>query len=282
MILIHKRIVASILCAASLLYPSSYAAQLTPAATEAARILNVQNEVNQLLSTSKDAIPTDEILELQLHVIRKVLGASLEVRKMADQIEDELTTEYTARNELMARRDSRTNLTNSAIFIQDGVFSEIIGGQSLHGLQAQPNELAIVSAGTTLSLVLLSLWQSRGGSSKRDAHPNMLGEIFNKNVSESERLPHTVWEYMNSVPPDATDGLTRREWLKKYWKKQGALSINLDKKNNIDKLTAMGPGYSQKCETIKLINNRIYMLNDVERTLETLDIGLVELLTALD
>ncbi len=281
---IYKHLLSLILCATCLSYPSANAAQLSGPASEAAKLLNVQSEVDRLLDAQSNAsaLPTDEVVELQLHVIRKVMGSALEVRAMAGRINDGLTAEYTARNELIARRDSGVTLNNSANFIQDGVFSLLGGGLALANYSAQPNELAIVSGGATALLSLLSVWQARGGSKKDKTDPNMLGQIFKKDSPDSERFSPVVWAYLNSVPPDSKDKLTRREHLIASWKKGGVQTVDVSKAKNVDKLTAIGPGHTRRCETIKLINNRIYMLHDVERTLATLDIGLVELLHALD
>jgi len=281
---IYKNLLPTILCAALLSCPWVNAAELSGSASEAARLLNIEPEVNRLLDnqSSSSALPSDEVVDLQLHVIRKVMSSALEVRTMSGRINDELTTEYTARNELIAQRDSRVTLNNSANFIQDGVFSLISGPLALAHFDVQANELAIISGGTTALLSVLALWQARGGSQKDKCNPNMLGQIFNKTTPDSERYSSTVWAYLNSIPSDSKNKITRREWLVAHWKEAGVQTINMNKEKNIDKLTAIGKGHTKRSETIKLINNRIFMLHDVERTLATLDIGLVELLHALD
>lgn len=258
---------------------------ISPPALEAATLLKIQPEVERLISTkgaSGSQTPSDAELSLQLLLVRKILGGSLEVRKMADILDDELSSEYTAQDEMIASRNRGIALNNSINFTQNGTLGLIGGGIDYAGASNASNDMAIISGSTVLLLSSVALLQTRGGRRHSQSAPNMLGQLLSLDSPNEFRFSPLVWAYLNAVPPDSKNGMTRREQLIDHWKKAGVLTIKLNNQSNLDKVAACGPRHKERSETIKLITNRIKMLHDVHTEVESLDRELVDLLHALD
>jgi hypothetical protein len=258
---------------------------LNDPAADAARLLKIQPQVERLLTlkaSGSSAAPSDEDLKLQVALVKNILGASLQVRKAKDLMDDQLATEYTAQGEIVARRDRGINLNNNINFSQFGIFGVETSAISLKGMSKSANQQDLVTGGCTLLLSSIALMQLRGGHRRSDAAPNMLGQILGLEPPADQRFTPLIWSYLESVPPGSKDGKTRREHLIARWKKAGVITVGLDKRQTLEKLAVDGPAHQKSSETIKLITNRIVMLHDVCTLVESLDSELVDLLHAVD
>jgi hypothetical protein len=258
---------------------------LNSAASEAAKLLKIGPQVDQLLelkAKGDSRTPSDGELSLQISLVKKILGGSLEIRMCTDTIDNELAEEYTAQSEMLASRNRGIELNNIANFTQSGLTGLITADLDLNGRHKAANEMDIVSGSTTLLLSSIALLQIRGGKRASASHTNMLAQILDLDPPGGQRFSPLLWEYLNSVPPGSKDGTTRREQLITRWKKSGVLTINLNEPSNLEKLAVYGPRYKPRAETIKLITNRIVMLHDVHTLVESLDSELVSLLQAVD
>lgn len=260
------------------------------ASREAATLLKVQPQVDQLMRRKgaiglrgEAQVPTDEQLQAQLVLARRVLGGALQVRKMADVIDGEMAREYTAEEQMVAQTNRGIELNNSANFLQNGVLGLIGGGIAYAGHGTQADYLAIVSGGLTLGLSTLALAQQRVAWRHAKPAPNLLAQMMKPDAPSNDvRFSPLIWSYLNRTAPGSTTGQTRREQLIEHWRKSHVLTINVSNPKNIDKLAASKPTRNPLSETTKLVNNRIKMLHDIHTEIESLDGGLVDLLHTVD
>src|ERR1700677_275783 len=108
---IRNQIICSLTCALTTVvncggFAQAQTAKLDDAALEAGNLLNIQPEVEKLVflkSGGSCGGGTEEELQLQSRVIKRTLVGTLEVRSITDEIDAELSSEYTTRQEAQAR-----------------------------------------------------------------------------------------------------------------------------------------------------------------------------------
>lgn len=256
-------------------------------AWEAAKLLGIEEDVKRLLELKRSGMSQEtEAISLQLKVTRKIQTTGLELRVLSAQFDREITLEQQALDKVTRQRDLAVSLLNDANFMQLGILSTIIDGplgltkierRNLYG-----DRLNIVSGLTVAGLAGLSLVAQRGGFRYSKSAPNLLGQTFGLQTPAAEQLPPIVAKYMRSVPPGSSSALTRQDQLIKYWQTTKILPVNVKKTATVERLSAYGARHHRWCETIKLMTARISMLFDLRAMVDRMNVGLVELLQALD
>ena len=264
-------------------------AGLSGHAREAAKLLGIESEVNRLVELKKSGTfdsYADETERLKLQIVRKVQTTGLQLRVLSAQFDREITIEKQALDRVTRERDLTVALLNDANFLQLGILATIIDGPlgitKKKKLNLYGDRLNIVSGFTVGGLAGLSLIAQRGGFRHTKSGPNLLGQTFGLQTPSEEQLPPIINAYMNSVPPGFSNGVTRREQLVKYWQTTKILPINIKKAANIERVSAYGSRHHRWCETIKLMTARVSMLSDLRAMIDRMNIGLVELLQAMD
>lgn len=260
---------------------------LTKQGQEAARLLGMEHEIQRYLELKNSGNSLNqEALRLQLAITRKILTAGLELRTTSAKIDKEIVVERQVVDKLTRKRDFILAATNNANFLQLSILSIIIDGplEESHNNNTvyHGNVLNIVSGLTVGALAGLTILEQKGGTRPNKAPTNMLGQTLGLEPPDTEKLPPLLWTYLNSVSPDSTKNLTRRQQLIEYWRSRKVLSINIQKPKTVERVSALGPHHHKSSETIKLINSRITMLFDLRAMVDLLNTGLVQLLEALE
>ncbi len=262
-------------------------AKLTPAAAGVARILRVhydQSIVDQ--PGEKNQVYQGASLQQKLFITRTIFLAALEARKTVDDIDLQIATETTAKSRLERIRDLAINLTNNANFFQIGILGIItFGPLALSGdpkLNLYGNRLNIVSGYLSGALTGATLVEQHGGIRLTKSEPNALGAAFEIQTANDYKFSSTISTFLNSVSPTSLDGLSRKEELIRYWKATKVISVNVDQQSMREKLAASGPSHHYWSETIKLITNRVRMLYDLKAVTDQIDLGLSDLLRAIE
>lgn len=263
--------------------------EIGPHAWEAAKLLGIENDIKRLVEmkiAGRLNDNDDDSARLQLELLRKVQTTGLQLRVLSAQFDREITLEQQALDRVTRDRDLTVALINDANFLQLGILSTIIDGplgltkikrRNLYG-----DRLNIVSGLTVGGLAGLSLLAQRGGFRHSKSDPNLLGQTFGLKTPESEQLPPIIRNYMNSVPPGSSSGLTRQQQLINYWESTRILAINVKKPATRERVSGYGERHHRWYETIKLMNARVSMLFDLRAMIDRMNVGLVELLQALD
>jgi hypothetical protein len=218
----------------------------------------------------KPETPADNRVDKQLALIKRVMQNALEVRSASDQIDNQLSQEYTAKAAILAGRSRGIQYNNILNFTQAGTLGIVAQGLLLHNHQKQANTLDLISGSMVLLLSSAALLQQRIGRRPSTPEVNALAQVLLPGAKK-DWIPESVWQYLNAS--DMPNGLTRRESLIERWKKSGVISTNLRRENNLDKLAASAQ--TSRSESVKLITDRIVMLHDVHTTIESMDKQLV-------
>lgn len=257
---------------------------LTPEAREAATLLGILPKVERLIEIEQAKQSsggfTDEELALKVAVLDKVLSGSLEVRMVSDRIDREISWAFTGQGNLEARRQRTLNYLFAANFMQGGILGIISGPMFLHGLPIAGTDLLLLASSIGLGLSTISLYESKSGTKKIDGETTVLAQVFKVAHEEPPHRLDTVIKFMRSAPPESTDKKTRIETLIASWKK-GHYLRKTDEKS-LKKVAAVQPEAQKYKENIRLIGDRIRMLFDTQWTVQQLDVGLLDLLRAVN
>src|SRR5262249_27975380 len=106
--------------------------------------------------------------------------------------------------------------------------------------------------------------------------PNMLAKIFDYPTTPQIDYPNTIWQFLDSVPPDDSSGLTRRQQIINRWIEDKNMPYFKDKrsKEQLDYIT----GWQQPDVTIAKISARRNMLQQLSAEIFKLNRPLLELM----
>lgn len=214
--------------------------------------------------------PADSRVDKQLALIKRIMRNALEVRSSCDQIDNQLSDEYTAKGAILAARSRGLQYNNILNFTQSGTLGIIAQGLVLSERKVQADTLNLISGSTVLLLSSAALLQQRIGRRPSKPEMNMLAQVLAPGANKECILP-SVWQYLNS--PATANGMTRRESLIERWKKSGVIATNLKSERNLSKLAACTQ--TSRRESVQLITDRIVMLHDVHTTIGSMDKQLV-------
>ncbi len=250
--------------------------------TEAAKLLQVEQCAADLISmkaAGASNVVDLRALAIDLYLLEKILGAAFEVRQVSDMIDREKHYQFDVLlPQLVSVRDRVNLLSNTANFTEIGVLKNIAGRDFvLKKTSAGSQKILIMDAFSVAianaNFVFLKLYRR-----KQVSEVNALANIFNFDVPSDCRFSPLISSYLESVPPGSANGMTRKQQLLDRWKHEGRLS---NKKGCAEALASMPSMHNKRVETIDLVNKRVEMLFDVSGAVETLDSGLLQLLTAV-
>lgn len=248
---------------------------------EAAKLLQVEQCAASIIDMNRTGARNREDLQtlaLDLYVLEKILGAALEVRQVVDRIDNEKHYQFDILLPQLVRVRDRANLlTNTATFTQIGVLKNIAGGNFHGGNPQAGNEKLMTMNAITVILPAANLALLKFYRGKQDSQVNVLANILKLDAPSQNHFSSLISSYLAGIPP-GSDGITRQQQLLDHWKKTGMLP---KKQRTAEALASMPSMHGKRVETIALVNKRIEMLFDVKGTVETLDSGLLQLLTAV-
>lgn len=215
--------------------------------------------------------PAENRVDGQLALIKRTMQNALEIRSSCDQIDNQLSHEYTAKEAILAARSRGIQYNNILNFTQSGTLGVVACGLALNNRENQANTLDLISGSAVLLLSTAALLQQRMGKRPTKPELNMLSQVLVPGTTPREYIPPSVLQYLNS--PVAPNGLTRREALIERWKRSGVITTNLKSARNLSKLAACDE--TSRKESVQLITDRIVMLHDVQTTIESMDKQLV-------
>lgn len=256
--------------------------QMGGAGLEAARLLQVEQCAAEIIKKNKFGARNGsdlQTLALDLYLLEKILGAAFEVRQVSDRVDREKHYQFDILLPQLVRVRDRVNLmTNTATFTEIGVLKNIAGADFVRKKTAAGAQKLLVMDAIAIVLSTANLAYLKLYRHKQDSQLNVLANIFNFDVPEDARFSKLISSYLESVPPGSPNAMTRRQQLIDRWKKIGRLS---NKKGNAEALASLASMHNKRVETIELINKRVEMLFDVGGSVETLDAGLLQLLTSV-
>lgn len=256
--------------------------ELRAEANELAELLKIKPFVEELrrqksLGNAKTTQLPKALQHARMLCLWKIFIASQEVRKVVAMINYDLSTTRVNLDSLTTKRDMTINMINTANFMQGGVLGTIKQSLNLHGLHIPAQEIGITTFGTGTVLATTNLFVPYLWTRKIDERPNLLGHIFDANFQPTDAKVSYLWKFMNSpIPGSKFKQLTRREILLKHWK--DFEKINIDNERKAKQLSALPPDSgAQMRESIRIISQRMDLLEDLKSHLEEFDASLYEL-----
>lgn len=250
---------------------------LNASANGAAKLLGVQGLM--VASTNEQIDEHSKML-----ITRQVMEGFLDANSDSNILGHQIVVETQVRDRMERQKDKMVQLANIANFYQLGilgVISDSMGLSSNSKNVLNADRVNIVSGYLIASFALASVAASHGGFRPGKAEPNGLGAAFGKESAYVKMSP-LMMRYLNGASPLSKTNLSRREELVKYWKETKVFNVNIDRESAVEALSAEGRAHRQWCETIKLINNRVFMLYDLRAVLRTSNQGFDELIKSLD
>jgi hypothetical protein len=259
--------------------------ELSPRAAEAADLLKVRPYVEYLFKMrreglTKPGLADKRVTALKLNIYHKMAIGALEVRKCTARIDRELAYAYDIEASVSGRRNKLVARTNTINFLQFGVLGAIRTGMLMnshtsHAMLDSSNYIRSTTSGIGVVLTSLTFMEMKSGKRKIDTDPNSLAGIYSIESARPLYLPGMVWTFLNSTPPEIKNGVSRREILLKQW-----LSLRkLDPANlpRIHSIAATPQKPDEETESIRTLNDRIFMLHDLHAMIEQLDFEIYEL-----
>lgn len=243
-------------------------------AEEAARLLKVEPLVAELNSLNSSGVENERTRELRLTLCETILAAFLDMQLAADRCQEELNYQYdVVLAQMTARRGKFLQNTYRANFIQQNTLGEWAAWSYMKNYNKAGNELLIIAGAIGLAINTISLLATHGGWKKNESPPNSLAEFFNLETGATGFSP-LVSSFLNSASA-RSGGKSRRQYLNDIWSDKSIAHVNLDNPKTRAKLGSMP---SAKWDTIRLVRNRIALLNSLREQFGQFDSELLALL----
>lgn len=253
---------------------------LSSGAQEMAKSLNLLASLAELQQMKQSGVDSQRMQELEVHLLEKTLTGALELQVATDKVDEDLYYNYhIALSELLQNRAKWLQYNYNANFLQSGILGIVAGRLYLSRHSYAGDRMFVISGSNGTALTLLAMLQMRGGKRKVDTSPNSLAEVFKLQTDPDDRFSAFVSRLLNAPPPGSTDGKTRAELLNEAWRKAQITTMKLDSEQAQSAISAMP---SHKYDTIKIVENRIVLLQSLKKELESFQGDVLAMLRSTD
>ena len=243
-----------------------------------AKLLGIDQELAELVELRSSGNDGTRVEELETIVLHEILAASLQMRSAVDRIYEEMNYAYdVVLLQLLNSRSRKLQKVFEANFIQTGTTASTASLLYLKDHTKTANELFLISNSIGLALTTLALHLTKGGNRKVDTPPNSLAEFFQLSTDKRHKLSPLVIAFLDSPDPHSEKGLTHRQELLNIWARKKVATVDISKPKVKERLASMPDIES---DNIKLVRNRITLLDSLRIQLQLMDEELLELLTA--
>lgn len=240
---------------------------LSSGAQEMAKSLNLLASLAELQQMKQSGVDSQRMQELEVHLLEKTLTGALELQVATDKVDEDLYYNYhIALSELLQNRAKWLQYNYNANFLQSGILGIVAGRLYLSRHSYAGDRMFVISGSNGTALTSLAMLQMRGGKRKVDTSPNSLAEVFKLQTDPDDRFSAFVSRLLNAPPPGSSDGKTRAELLNDAWRKAQITTMKLDSAQAMSAISAMP---SHKFDTIKIVENRIVLLQSLKKELES-------------
>ncbi len=219
------------------------------------------------------------LLNAKVLCLWRILTLTEEVRRYSAAIDCDLASSNVVLAQLCAKRDSTSNMINTANFAQGGVLG--ITKQSLllsHFFNSSQMPI-MISASIGMGLAMTNLALPGMWKSKITQSQNILSHFINLNFIPPDAAHSYLFKFFTREIPGSDNHLTRREILLKHWQAFKHLDPNDTKL--MRKLSASPEAGENMVENINVLSLRIELLHDLKTHVEEVDGALYELHKAI-
>lgn len=248
------------------------AGALTPDAAQAADILGVRQEAEQIIlmrkSGSSSNTDTHQLNNYRSLVLRKVFEADLQNQVAESRLEFEIAYAYDAIMREQRKENTVNQLFNIANFTQFGVLGVLGGVCDINEKFVWESTLGLVSAGVGTSLPILGIIYNRQAKAHHLSPPSFMSPYVNGKPVDGSNLPPLIVRYLNTPAPG--ESRTRREVLNASWKQNYRADMA-----NTNTLLGIADG---KARSQNYLNNRLTLLWSLYTSIEGFNSDLLSLL----
>jgi hypothetical protein len=246
---------------------------LTAEACQAAEILGIRQQAEQIISLNKSATDS-QALRLQRNVfrslvLRKVLQAVLQVQATESRLEGEMAYTY----DVMAREQRKTDTVDQFFNILNFAQLSVLYGfvEPYSRINKRFTQSAVgtcVGSGLAIGLPILNIFYDKCAKASHLAPPKFLSHIIDGGPVDGSHLAPLVVRYFDLPAPGSS--VTRREALNALWKQR--YRADMAKKST---LCGIDDGKSKKSF---VLNTRIELLWSLYTTIQGFNKDLLSLL----
>ncbi len=235
--------------------------------SELARSLRILPQMEEVRRLKQSGADFDRIIELEVLILERTLEGALEIQVATDKVDEELYYNYhIVLSDLASSRAKWLQLNYDANFLQSGILGIVAGKLYLSKHTFAGDQMFVISGSNGTALTLLAAMQMHGFWRKVDTGPNSLADILGLKAREDYRFSTFVSKLLNSPPPGSVDGKSRRELLNEEWRRSNLTTMDLDSPKTLQAVSAMP---SHRYDTIKVVKNRIALLQSLKKELES-------------
>lgn len=245
---------------------------LTPNAAQAADILGIRQEAEQIISMRRGgtgvAVDRHKLNDYRALVLRKVFEADLQNQVAESRLEFEIAYAYDAIMREQRKENTVNQLFNIANFTQFGVLGVLGGVCDINEKFVWESTLGLVSAGVGTSLPILGIIYNKRAKAHHLSPPAFMSPYVNGKPVDGSNLPPLIVRYLNTPAPGETR--TRKEILNDAWKQN--YKADMAKRET---LLGIADG---KARSQNYLNNRLVLLWSLYTSIEGFNSDLLALL----
>lgn len=198
--------------------------ELTADALSLANALKIDGTLEELKAVVRNSGPEAsqselvKIMFLRQTIARKLQFVSLELEEALANIDGDLSYTNMQYSLFSSKHDRSVMLNNVATFLTSGSMGVLDSATSITQSPPLPNVFGITGNSAAIAIPLWGLRPRKYKPLRNETTGNMLAPIFDLQYS-GEGYDPIIWQYLESIPADSKDNLTRRQLLLSTWKK---------------------------------------------------------------
>lgn len=243
---------------------------MTVDAWNVAKLLNIDGTLDELKAAVRLAggSPSQDdlvkIMFLRQTIARKMQYAGLELEEALANIAGDLSLTNLQLSIFTAKHERSVMLNNVAAFMTSGSLGVLDSAISITQPPPFANILGITGNASAIAIPLWGLRPRKYKPLRTEAGGNMLAPLFDFPY-DGEGYDPIIWKYLESVPADSKDNLTRRQLLIQTWKKFRSFDAKSEKGK--EELKQLAEVSRSKTVTLELLKSRSELLVDLQSTL---------------
>lgn len=213
-----------------------------------------------------------EMLEVKHALSDKVMRFLIDVRRTLNKIDRESASTQEVQATLMERRDRAIRFNTYADMVAGGFTGILSGALKLGNLPITPEVVDVAEGVVQAGLSGWALSNEIGQHKFIQGVPSILANLIIQGNSNTPEYPKSVWEFLESVPINSKDGLTRRASLVKRWTdKEFCLVHGGHMRKKADRIHHIAGTHDRPQISIDVLEDRVAMLMDLRATVTMMD-----------
>lgn len=243
---------------------------MSPNALQLAKLLKIDSLIEELKSKNTQSLRKEDMIEvmyIRQQLMRQIQYAGLELEEALGNIDGDLAQTNMQYSLNSAKHDRSVLMNNVATFVASGGLGVLDSAYSINHGPPVSNIFGITGNAAAVAIPLWGLRPRKYDNPHAGHHDgNMLAPIFGKQYSGAGYDP-IIWKYLETVPAQSKEKISRRQLLLKTWQNYRGLSDKDGKsKDLIDKLISLSD--KDKKVTLDLLKTRSELLVELRAVVQ--------------